>query len=70
VDPDGIDSVWVTVGSSQEAQDGGFSQTFNSRYRVAVPPGEPPGAHLPMSVRTRDVAAFVTQRDTYVVVIP
>jgi len=69
-DADGIDSVWVTVDSQLHAQDAGFSQTFNTSYRFIVSPGQAPGTHIPMSLRARDVAAFVTQRDTYVVVVP
>lgn len=69
-DADGIDSVWVTVDTQQRAVDGGFNQSVTSPYRFIIPAGQQPGTHIPMSFRARDVAAFVTQRDTYVVVIP
>lgn len=69
-DSGGIDSVWVTVDSQQHAADGGFGQTFSTQYRFIIPAGQQPGMHIPISFRARDVAAFVTQRDTYVVVIP
>ena len=69
-DPDGIDSVWVSVGSEQHSADGGFNRTFSYHYRVVIPSGQQPGTHIPMSFRARDVAAFQTQRDTYVVVVP
>jgi hypothetical protein len=69
-DPDVIDSVWVTVDSQQHGIDGGFGQTFSAPYRFVIPAGQQPGTHLPMSFRARDVAAFATQRDTYVVVVP
>ncbi len=69
-DADGIDSVWVTVGTAEQATDGGFARTFSLWYRFVVPSGQQPGAHIPMSFRARDVAAFETQKDTYVVVVP
>ena len=70
VDADGIDSVWVTVGSERQVHDGGFAPGFTATYRFIVPSGQQAGTHIPMSFRARDVAAFVTQRDTYVVVVP
>ncbi len=69
-DADGIDSVWVTVGAEEHANDAGFSRTFSSRYRFILPSGQQSGTHIPMSFRARDVAAFETQKDTYVVVVP
>ena len=69
-DFDGIDSVWVTLGSDERAEDGSFSRVFTWRYRFIVPAGQTPGAHIGMSFRTRDAAGFEAQRDTYVVVIP
>ena len=35
-----------------------------------VTSGTAPGAHVPMSFRTRDAAGFEAQRDTYVVAVP
>ena len=69
-DADGIDSVWVSVGSEQHSADGGFNRTFSFSYRFVIASGQQSGTHIPMSVRARDVAAFQTQRDTYVVVVP
>lgn len=70
VDPDGIDSVWVSVGSERQVHDGGFSPGFTATYRFIIPAGQQAGTHISMSFRARDVAAFETQRDTYVVVVP
>jgi hypothetical protein len=67
---DGIDSVWVIVGAEEHANDVGFAQSFSSAYRFIIPAGQQPGAHIPMTFRARDVAAFQTQKDTYVVVVP
>lgn len=69
-DADGIDSVWVTVGAERHSADAGFNRTFRLPYRFVIPSGQPPGTHISLSVRARDVAAFQTQRDSYVVVVP
>ena len=68
-DPDGIDSVWVTLESTEKGDDGGFEQVFDSRYRFVVQGFSAP-EHIPLTFRARDIAGFVVQRDTYVVVIP
>jgi hypothetical protein len=68
-DADGIDSVWVTVNAEERGDDGGFSSVFTSRYRFLVPPG-PPGSHLGIRFRARDIAGFEVQKDSYVVVSP
>jgi hypothetical protein len=61
----------VTADSALEwSIDGGFNQGFSSRYRLIVPSGQPPGTHIPVSIRARDAAGFEAQRDTYVVAIP
>ena len=68
-DPDGIDSVWITLESVEQADDGGFNQAFSSRYRFVVQ-GFAPSTQIPLSFRARDIAGFEVLRDTYVVVIP
>ena len=68
-DPDGIDSVWVTLETIEKGENGAFDPVFSSRYRFVVQ-GFQPAAHIPLTFRARDVAGFVVQRDTYVVVIP
>lgn len=69
-DPDGVDSVWVTLETVEKGEDGGFDRVFSSRYRFVVSPGFTPGAQLPLSFRARDISGFEVQRDTYVVVVP
>lgn len=69
-DADGIDSVWVTAGSEEWADDGGFSQVISTRYRLIIPSGTQAGTHIPMSFRARDAAGFEAQKDTYVVAVP
>jgi hypothetical protein len=71
-DPDGIDSVWVTVDSEERGDNGAFDPSFTATYRFIIELGHTPpvGQHMPVSFRARDVAGFQVQRDTYVVVIP
>lgn len=69
-DADGLDSVWVALDSVEKGEDGGFDQAFSSRWRFVVTAGRNPGDILPLTFRARDIAGFVAQRDTYVVVGP
>lgn len=69
-DPDGIDSVWVTLDTVRQGEDGGFDRVFSSRYRFFVAPGRGPGEQVPLRLRARDISGFEVQRDTYVVVVP
>ena len=68
-DADGLDSIWVTVGTAEQAADGGFDRTLSFRYRLVVPAGQQPGTQIPMSFRARDALAFEARKDTYVVVV-
>ena len=52
-----------------KGENGGFDDVFSSGYRFVVQ-GFQPSEHIPLTFRARDVAGFVVQRDTYVVVIP
>lgn len=69
-DADGLDSVWVRLETVEEGYDGGFNRVFDSRYRFVVGQGFNPGEQIPLTFRARDIAGFVVQRDTYVVVVP
>lgn len=69
-DPDGVDSVWVTLENVEAGFDGGFNRVATPRYRFVVGAGFTPGAQLALSFRARDIAGFEVQRDTYVVVVP
>lgn len=68
-DPDGVDSVWVTLETVVKGENAGFDQVFRSGYRFVVQNFQP-SELIPLTFRARDVAGFVVQRDTYVVVIP
>lgn len=52
-----------------KGENGAFDDVFSSGYRFVVQ-GFQPSEHIPLTFRARDVAGFVVQRDTYVVVIP
>jgi hypothetical protein len=69
-DADGVDSVWVTLESTENGNDGGFDRVFDSRYRFVVAAGLTEGQQVPLSFRARDITGFEVQRDTYVVVVP
>jgi len=69
-DPDGLDSVWVTLDSVEKGEDGGFDRVFSSRWVFVVTAGRNEGEHLSLTFRARDIAGFVAERDTYVVVGP
>lgn len=69
-DGDGIDSIWVTAGTQEWTDDGGFTQAISTRYRLIIPSGTPAGTQIPMSFRARDAAGFAAQKDTYVVAVP
>jgi hypothetical protein len=69
-DADGIDSVWVTVDSVVDANDGLLDRVFSARFTFVIGAGKPDGTQIPVQLRARDVAGFQVQRDTYVVVVP
>ena len=68
-DPDGLDSVWVTVDSVPAGEDGRFEQSFTSRFRFLIGAGKTPGTQIPVQLRARDIEGFEVARDTHVVVI-
>ena len=61
--------MWVTLETVVKGENGGFDPVFSSGYRFVVQ-GFQPSEQIPLSFRARDVAGFVVQRYTYVVVIP
>ncbi|MGH2671102.1 MAG: hypothetical protein ACREMC_05210 [Gemmatimonadales bacterium] len=69
-DPDGIDSVWVTVDAVVVAQDGLLERVFTSRFRFPIAAGKTDGTQIPVEIRARDVAGFQVTQDTHVVVVP
>ena len=69
-DPDGLDSVWVSVDAEQAGADGGFEQVFAAPFRFVIEAGKNPGTSVPVQFRARDIAGFVVIRDSFVVVVP
>ena len=69
-DPDGIDSVWVTVDALVDAQDGLLERVFTARFRFPIAAGKADGTPIPVEIRARDIAGFQVTRDTQVVVVP
>ena len=69
-DPDGLDSIWVTVDSVTKGEDGGFETVFSRRFSFLIGAGKPQGDLIPVELRARDIAGFVVTRDTFVVVVP
>jgi hypothetical protein len=56
--------------SVEKGEDGGFERVFSSRWVFIVTAGRSEGTSLPLTFRARDIAGFVAERDTYVVVGP
>jgi hypothetical protein len=70
-DPDGIDSLWVTLDTQQRAgTDGFFQRTVLVPFRLDVPPGLSPGTILDIRLEARDIVGFRSILDTLVTVIP
>jgi len=69
-DPDGLDSVWVSVDSVVAGEDAGFDPRFITRFGFLIGPGKTQNTHIPVQIRARDLAGFTVTRDTYVVVVP
>jgi len=69
-DPDGLDSVWVSVDLVVAGEDGRVERTFSAPYRFAIAAGKPATTRIPIQFRARDIAGFVAIRDTFVVVVP
>lgn len=68
-DPDGIDSVWVTVDLERAGEDGFFRSVVNATFRFPIPVGLPATTVLPVRVEARDIAGFSSTLDTLVVVV-
>ena len=69
-DPDGLDSVWVSVDLVLAGEDGGLRRTFSAPFRFTVGSGKPPTTRIPITIRARDIAGFEASRDTFVTVVP
>jgi hypothetical protein len=69
-DPDGLDSLWLTVDTMRVGVDGLFETTFQRPFRFAIRAGIAPGTQLPVRFEARDLVGFQSQLDTFVRVSP
>lgn len=68
-DPDGIDSVWLSVDSAPPiGADGLLEPTFLATFRAAVRNGHVLGDHVSVRLTARDITGYVGDLDTFVVV--
>ena len=70
-DPDGIDSMWMTMAAVPiGGWDGGLATQFTTSFRVLIGPGISGGDRLPIHIKARDLAGFGAMLDTAVTVSP
>jgi hypothetical protein len=68
-DPDGVDSVWLSVDSAPPlGADGLLEPTFLASFRAAVRNGHVLGDHIAVQLTARDLSGYVGGLDTFVVV--
>jgi hypothetical protein len=69
-DPDGIDSVWITMGSIEQGADGFFERDFQAPFQMPVGEGLLENASVEVRLRGRDLAGFSATVVDTVTVIP
>jgi hypothetical protein len=69
-DPDGLDSVWVSVDLVVAGEDGFLQRTLSAPFRFTVGPGKTATTRIPVTIRARDIAGFEASRDSFVTVVP
>ena len=57
-DPDGIDSLWVTVDEVEHGLDGDLERVFAARFRLPVRAGLSAGDSVEVVLRARDLSGF------------
>lgn len=68
-DNEGIDSVWLNVGTRDSAAaDGGFQLSFSAPFLFFIDSGLIKGAKVPVEFRARDIAGYTDVLDTFVVI--
>jgi len=67
-DPDGLDSIWLSVDSATDGRDGGFQPTFQAIFAFPIKSSHSLGEHVPVVLRARDITGFTSLLDTFVVV--
>lgn len=70
-DPDGIDSLWLSLDAARVAKDGYFKSTFSSRFTYDVPRPLGGGATtVQVRLSARDALGFASFLDTTARVSP
>jgi len=68
-DPDGLDSIWLSVDSAPPlGEDGQFQQSFIATFRAAIRSGHQPGDRVSVRFWARDISGYTGGLDTSVVV--
>jgi hypothetical protein len=67
-DPDGIDSVWVSVDSVLRGDDAFFERTYQSAIRFTIRNGHVLGDQIPVRLQARDVVGFTGVLEKVVIV--
>ena len=67
-DPDGLDSIWLTVDASQAAADVFLETSYGASFGLAVRSGLTAGQRVPVRLEARDLLGFRSALDTSVVV--
>jgi hypothetical protein len=68
-DPDGIDSIWLSIDSGPPlGADGLLDQTFLATFKADVPGGHVLGDHISVRLTARDISGYVGGLDTFVIV--
>jgi hypothetical protein len=69
-DPDGLDSVWLTVDSSRGGADAFLATSYAAPFSFKIRSGYTAGQHVPVRLEARDLSGFRSTLDTFVVVAP
>jgi len=69
-DPDGIDSVWVTVDSLRKGDDAFLRETMVDTFAFTIRSGANEQRQLSVRVEARDLAGFRSSLDTSVRLVP
>lgn len=69
-DPDGIDSVWVTVDSLRKGDDAFLRATAVDSFFFTIQAGATAQRQIPVRVEARDVPGFKSSLDTSVQLVP
>jgi hypothetical protein len=69
-DPDGLDSVWLTVDSTRAAADAFLATSYAAPFSLKIRSGYTTGQHVPVRLEARDLSGFRSALDTFVVVAP